>query len=66
MNSGQAVETAESDFRKAAVNGDIAQARSAYENEIAMRNSLTAGFVGVGLGAALTTTGLIFTVPMFR
>jgi hypothetical protein len=66
MNSGQAVETAESDFRKAAVNGDIAQARSAYENEIAMRNSRTAGFVGVGLGAALTTTGLIFTVPMFR
>jgi hypothetical protein len=66
VNAGTGVSSAATDFNRAAANGDLDAATTAYKQDVSMRNTRTAGFVGVGLGAALTTTGVIFTVPMFR
>jgi len=65
LQSGANIETASNNFQQAASEGDFAGAKSAYTRELDHRSARTTGFVGAGLGAALTATGVIFTVPMF-
>ncbi len=66
MKASTDISSANTAFNNAAKAGDFAGAEAAYAQHISMQNTRTVSFVGVGLGAALTTTGVIFTVPMFR
>jgi hypothetical protein len=66
LDSSGEIQGASTDYENAAKSGDFDAIDDAYERSIKFRNLRTAGFAGVGLGAALTTTGVILTVPMFR
>ena len=66
MSDHKGVVKATNKYDNAAASGNYADATDGYEQNVRTRNTRTAGFVGVGVGAALTTTGVIFTVPMFR
>ena len=65
MKAGQAIDSASGQLEEAARLGDFDGAEAAQQSQEENRSARMSGYVGVGVGAALTVTGVVFTVPLF-
>jgi hypothetical protein len=65
MNAGKSATTFQDDLDAAAKVGNVDDVRSAYSSTVEANDRQTNGFVTAGVGAALTITGVVITIPMF-
>jgi len=65
MNAGKSAAAFQDDFDTAAAKGNVADVMSAYDSSVEANARQTNGFVTAGVGAALTITGVVITIPMF-
>jgi hypothetical protein len=66
MNAGTSAADSDRAFNEAASRGDFDGASSAHTASIQSGNRKTVGYAAAGVGAALTVTGVVITIPMFK
>ena len=66
LNAGKSAGTFQQEFDDAASQGDFDAASSAYGSVLDSNSRRTGGYVAAGIGAALTMTGVVITIPLMR
>jgi len=66
MNAGKSAIGFERSFTAAASEGNFETAKSAHASAVESNNRQTTGYAAAGVGAALTMTGVVITIPLFR